>query len=142
MTAHEYRLIEGKPIVIGPDGRYWAVRDFAEPDLRHLWYGIEVLKTGSGLELKRPVDGRLLRAAQYTVVQSDPASAVPPTLTYLDGLRAAEATCMAVRERALADRRQARADMNKQNEAYAMAASVTAAFCVARIQTLIGEAGG
>lgn len=62
-------FIEGKPIVIGPTGAYWAVTESADPDLGHLWMGVEVDKIGSRFIPKRPVYGRLLRAADCTVIR-------------------------------------------------------------------------
>lgn len=61
-------------------------------------------------------------------------------MTYLDGLRAAEAACHTVREKLLKDRREAMAEGSIQAAAFATAEALACWMCVEQIQALIAKA--
>jgi hypothetical protein len=61
-------------------------------------------------------------------------------VTYIDGLKAAEAACHKVRERSLKDRREAKGEGDSQSRAYATAEALTAWMCIEEIQALIEKA--
>ena len=61
-------------------------------------------------------------------------------MTYLDGLKAAEAACHAVRQRSLKDRREAMAEGDIESQSYAAAEALACWLCIEAIHALIDVA--